>query len=144
MEKNYDLAPAIEALNREDYSSDSAWIEAAADLELKRSNPEFQKVYMSTVMAARDRDARQELEQNKRAIDEAAAKIVLSASEVETIFKNASNEVADGIRKGSISPERMQREIDSRVMSGHKDLQRKKASNQLIKSMLSGEPLKVK
>ena len=143
MEENtYALPSALDSINRQDFSSDAAYYEAAANLEIKRSTPEFQKAYSKIVreaMAQREKEADRKSEEMVQA---ELKKTWLTEREESEISQRVQEEVAGDIRSGKISAAQMSTEIDRRAAAAVEAARLRKAKatvvNQAMRDAFGG------
>jgi len=123
------LPNALDSLDRNDFKSEAAYLEAAADLELKRSSPEFQQALHKTRIEYAKREAEQQSKERAALLEE----------EIK-VLERASAEVADAIRNGRMDPTEMQGEIDKRYAAYSKQEVRRKAltsmGNKALRQMM--------
>jgi hypothetical protein len=138
MENNesMNLPHALDTLKRADYASDAAYLEAAADLELKRSSPEFQKALQRTRAEYMQREFKRVEKENAALLDEEIKRTRLSESEDRAILERAQGEVANAIRAGQLDPANMQAEIDKRSAAYSKQEIRRKATGTLVNAAM--------
>lgn len=116
MEENtYALPSALDSINRQDFSSDAAYYEAAANLEIKRSTPEFQKAYTKIVREAMAQREKEIVRENKEMVQAELKKTWLTEREESEISQRVQEEVAGDIRSGKINAAQMSTEIDRRA-----------------------------
>lgn len=130
------LPSALESLNREDYKSDSAYMEAAADLEMKRSSPEFQKALQKTRIEFARRESDKQSKEQAALLEQEIKKTTLTDVEDRAIREKASGEVAEGLKSGRIETADMEREVSSRYMNYRKQEVQRKAGRNLANRTL--------
>ena len=143
MEENtYALPSALDSINRQDFSSDAAYYEAAANLEIKRSTPEFQKAYSKIVreaMAQREKEADRKSEEMVQA---ELKKTWLTEREESEISQRVQKEVAWDIQSGKINAAQMSTEIDRRAAAAVEAARLRKAKatvvNQAMRDAFGG------
>ena len=142
MENNegLNLPSALDSINRNDYKSEAAYLEAAADIELKRSSPEFQKALQKTRAEYAQREYKRQSEERAAILEEEIKHTHLSEAEDKAVLERASNEVADAIRSGKINTVSTQDEINKRYTAYSREEVRRKAlrtiSNKALRETL--------
>lgn len=97
------LPSALDSLNRNNYASDAAYLEAAADLTMKRKSKEFQDAFRNVQTEYFERKTEEAKEQTRRDIEELKKKIVLDSFETEKIKTQASEKAQADLKAGKIS-----------------------------------------
>lgn len=98
-----DLPNPMDVLKQEDYPSREAWLEACADLEMKRSRPEFKKALEAVTAEDARREAVKRTEEFNRKVKELSDSITLSDHERREVERRASSEALASFRRGEIS-----------------------------------------
>jgi cell fate (sporulation/competence/biofilm development) regulator YmcA (YheA/YmcA/DUF963 family) len=132
------LSNALDSLDRNDFKSEAAYLEAAADLELKRSSPEFQKALMKIRGEYARREAEKQSRERAAALEEEIKHTHLTEDEDKAVLERASGEVADAVRNGRMDPAAMQGEIDKRYAAYSKQAVRDKAQKNMANAALRG------
>ena len=94
------LPDPIDTLKREDYPSRAAWLEACADLAMKRNTPEFRKAFYDMERKADRRDfeaAQAKLQEESRKM---ISSVKLSEREVKKIDERATAEIMEKVKRG--------------------------------------------
>ena len=97
------LPSALDSLNRNNYTSDSAYLEAAADLTMKRNSKEFQEAFRIVQREHFDRKTEESKQQMKQEIEDLKKKIVLDSVETEKVKTQASEKAQTDLKAGKIS-----------------------------------------
>lgn len=122
----------LDLLNRADFATDDAYLEAAADLRIKRSSPEFQKALREMrAEQARREQAQLELEQAKR-FEELCQSIKLDAYDLGTIQSRAQKNAASMVQSGKIRSDELLSTVSRLEQQYTEDFKRTKASNAII------------
>ena len=101
------LPEPIDTLNREDYPSRAAWLEACADLAMKRNTPEFKKAFYDMERKANRRDfeaAQAKLQEENRKM---ISSVKLSEREVKALDERAAAEIMEKVKRGELSASEM-------------------------------------
>ena len=137
-ENPYALPNALDSLDRQDFKSDTAYYEAAADLELKRSSREFQDAYSRVVRVVATRKANELSRQTREMIQAEAAKVQLTAKEEGDIAQRIQGGVATDIQTGKLDASQMLGEIDRRTAEALKQAKHDKALRLAANKALQG------
>lgn len=135
-ENNFALPSALDSLSRNDFESDTAYLEAAADLELKRSTPEFQKAYIKTKIQYMERKAEEDRKEAAKQFEQEVGRTRLNENEDKQIREKSAIEVADAVRRGEIDPADMETEINKKYQAHYNQAKRTKASHNLANRTL--------
>lgn len=101
------LPDPIDTLKREDYPSRAAWLEARADLAMKRNTPEFRKAFYDMERKADRRDfeaAQAKLQEESRKM---ISSVKLSEREVKKIDERATAEIMEKVKRGELPASEM-------------------------------------
>ena len=96
------LPEPIDTLKREDYPSRAAWLEACADLAMKRNTPEFKKAFYDMERKANRRDfeaAQAKLQEESRKM---ISSVKLSEREVRELDERAAAEIMEKVKRGEL------------------------------------------
>lgn len=133
-----DQPSVFDVVNRDDFESDDAYLDAVTKVELERMSPEYQAVRrrLSREYAIRNEKAERELQ--KAAYQEIRANIKLDHLDKRAIDTEASAMARRDLASGKITASQLGTKIEeyaSQLTNKRKD---EKASNQLINAMIRG------
>lgn len=136
-----DLSSALDLVSRSDYDSEEAYLDAAtkAELERKRSSPEYRSI-RSRLKA----ELRQRTEQEERKAQGEAYKAIRANVSLDSVDqKNIDTEAADLARRdlaaGRISASALGATIEQYARDLSEKKKDSKASNALFNAMLRGQ-----
>ena len=135
----FDLPSALDLVNRGDYDSDEAYLDACARAEMERNSPEYRAVRKRLKAEYRQRTE----EQERKAQEEAYRSIRAGVSLDSLDQRNIDQEAADLARRDLAANRIAASELGATIERYAKELSEKKkdskASNVLFNAMLRGQ-----
>ncbi len=135
----FDLPSALDLVNRSDYDSDEAYLDACARAEMERNSPEYRAVRKRLKAEYRQRTE----EQERKAQEEAYRSIRAGVSLDSLDQRNIDQEAADLARRDLAANRIAASELGATIERYAKELSEKKkdskASNVLFNAMLRGQ-----
>lgn len=130
------LPDPIDTLKREDYPSKEAWIEACANLAVKRNTPEFQRALSDIRAKVKKRDFEEGMARLQVEKEKMVTSYKLSEQEIEELNKKASEEVLYKVKCGEISAENMVHEINVLSLKYQHEMKKQKVNSDLTNAAL--------
>ena len=135
-ESPYTLPSPLDSLKREDFTSDAAYLEAATDLAVKRSSPEFLEAYAQMSKEQAKRDAEKAKDDSAEAIKEARKSVRIDQGEIGEINKKAAEWAQFELRAGRLDPRKVESEISAYVAHETEKLIDKKAQGIVLSNAI--------
>lgn len=132
------MPSALDSLNRYNYASDAAYLEAAADLIVKRNSKEFQNAFRTVQKEFFDRKMEESKEQMKQDIEELRKKVVLDSTETENCKTQASEKAQADLKAGKITVTQLSDAIFNYEQDLIKAAKGNKATTQVMNGLLRG------
>lgn len=134
-----DLSSALDLVNRSDYDSEEAYLDAAAKAELERSNPEYRSI-RSRLKA----ELRQRTEQEERKAQGEAYKAIRAGVSLDSVDRKAIDEQAADLARrdlaaGRITASMLGKRIEDYAAKLGEERKSEKAGNALFNAMLRGK-----
>ena len=122
----------LDLLKREDYSSEEAYMHAAAILEMQRNSPEYKAAMLHVQQEMEERQAKAVSAENERMIQEELARTTLSSFEEENIKKSVTQRLEPLVKAGKLSLEDYEKEADQEQLEERKRAIERKARNSVV------------
>lgn len=125
--KEITLPSPLDSVKREDFDSDAAYLEAAADIAVKRKSAEFVQAYNQVSIEQQRREMEKAREAAAKAIGEALKAVKIDQREIDDINKQATEWAQAELRTGRLDPRKLQEGVSAYVSRETEKLRKRKA-----------------
>ena len=132
----FKLPSPLDTLKRSDYASDAAYLEACAELHLKRQNPEFQKALLAVRDEFEQREHAARLEKMNKEIKKLSQNIVLQDYEIKKCDEQAAEQIWTDVARGNIEKAKAADAIQELSIKLQREARERKASRQVTNELI--------
>ena len=135
----FDLSSALDLVNRSDYDSDEAYLDAAAKAELERSSPEYRAARSRLKAEYRARQEKEQRTAQNEAYKSIRAEVLLDALDRRKIDEQAADLARRDLAANRIAASELGRTVERYAQKLGEKRKDEKASGALFNAMLRGQ-----
>lgn len=135
----FDLSSALDLVNRSDYDSDEAYLDAAAKAELERSSPEYRAARSRLKAEHRARQEKEQRTAQNEAYKSIRAEVSLDALDRRKIDEQAADLARRDLAANRIAASELGRTVERYAQKLGEKRKDEKASGALFNAMLRGQ-----
>ena len=132
----FKLPSPLDTLKRSDYPSEAAYLEACAELHLKRQNPEFQKALLAVRDEFEQREHAARLEKMNKEIKKLSQSIVLQDYEIKKCDEQAAEQIWTDVARGNIEKVKAADAIRELSIKLQREVRERKANRQVTNELI--------
>ena len=132
----FKLPSPLDTLKRSDYPSEAAYLEACAELHLKRQNPEFQKALLAVRDEFEQREHAARLEKMNKEIKKLSQSIVLQDYEIKKCDEQSAEQIWTDVARGNIEKAKAADAIQELSIKLQREARERKASRQVTNELI--------
>lgn len=135
----FDLSSALDLVNRSDYDSDEAYLDAAAKAELERSSPEYRAARSRLKAEHRARQEKEQRTAQNEAYKSIRAEVSLDALDRRKTDEQAADLARRDLAANRIAASELGRTVERYAQKLGEKRKDEKASGALFNAMLRGQ-----
>ena len=132
----FKLPSPLDTLKRSDYPSEAAYLEACAELHLKRQNPEFQKALLAVRDEFEQREHAARLEKMNKEFKKLSQSIVLQDYEIKKCDEQAAEQIWTDVARGIIEKVKAADAIRELSIKLQREVRERKANRQVTNELI--------